>query len=98
MASEKSMAREAVPGKVGMRDLFSISLITELLETRVKNPQRMEVEKINVLVALPDCGQQRISYSLNLLGETCLRIYLVTKQIIANAQAGEVIEVVTCQH
>jgi TusA-related sulfurtransferase len=54
-----------------------------------------EIEKTDMLVTLPEHGQQRVTYSLNLLGETCLRIYLVTKKIFNNARAGEVMEVVT---
>ena len=89
------MAREAVAGKAGARDLFLIPLIMELLGTWVKKPGHAEIEKTNVLVTLPGYGQRRISYSLNFLGETCLRIYLVTKKIIAHAEAGEVMEIVT---
>lgn len=97
MASGKYIAREALAGngKVGARYLISIPLITEFFGTGVKDPQRAEIEKTDMLVTLPEHGQQRVTYSLNLLGETCLRIYLVTKKIINNARVGEVMEVVT---
>jgi TusA-related sulfurtransferase len=95
MASEKYMAKETLAGKVEMQSLFSIPMILELLGTGVKNPKHTEIEKTNVLVTLPDYGQQRISYSLNFLGETCLRIYLVTKKILTAARVGEVMEIVT---
>jgi len=97
VAIGKYIAREALAGngKVGARGLLSIPLITEFFGAGAKDPQHAEIEKTNVLVTLPEHGQQRVTYSLNLLGETCLRIYLVTKKIINNARAGEVMEVVT---
>jgi len=89
------MDRETLAGKWGAREWFSIPAIAELLGIGAKNPRHAEVEKTNVLVTLPDHGEQRIVYSLNLLGETCLRIYLVTKKCIINARAGEVVEIMT---
>jgi TusA-related sulfurtransferase len=95
VANEKYMDRETLAGKLGTRDLFSIPTIAEFLGIRAKTPRHAEIEKTNVLVTLPDHGEQRIAYSLNLLGETCLRIYLVAKKCIINARAGEVVEIMT---
>jgi len=95
VANEKYMDRESLAGKLGTRDLFSFPTISELLGIRAKYPKHAEIEKTNVFVTLPGYGQQRIAYSLNLLGETCLRIYLVTKKSIINARAGEIMEVIT---
>jgi TusA-related sulfurtransferase len=95
VAGGKYMTREAVIRKDGARDQLLIPLIMEFLGTWVKRPRHSEIEKSNVLVMLPGYGQRRVSYSLNFLGETCLRIYLVTKKILSYAEVDEIIEVVT---
>jgi TusA-related sulfurtransferase len=47
------------------------------------------------LVEIPGHGQQKIAIALNFVGDTCLRINLVTKRALAYCIAGDVIEIVT---
>jgi TusA-related sulfurtransferase len=47
------------------------------------------------LVEIPGHGQRKIAIALNFVGDTCLRINLVTKRALAYCMAGDVIEIVT---
>ena len=94
---ERKMARELTIRKARFLGVFEYGGIAELLGLRTAQPvsQKTELVVKEEWVEIAQYGCLYVTLSLNLIGDTCLRINLLTKRAFAEAMEGDIIEVVT---
>ena len=89
------MVKELTIRKSGFLGILELGGLAGLLGLRTSEPSNQMTGVKEEWVEIFGYGCLYVALSLNFVGDTCLRINLLTKRALAEATDGDVIEIIT---